>query len=137
MAIADKDRKLLWGRSGNRCAMCRQSLVIEKIAEDPEAVVGDEAHIAAQSPGGPRWGEIEDAVGLHSYANLILLCRVHHKAVDDQPSHYTVHRLRQIKADHEAWVADRLDDVKVPGLYDPITRPLKMAPLTTGAAVRF
>lgn len=115
--------------------MCRESLVIEKTAEDADAIVGDEAHIAARSPGGPRWGEIEYGVELDSYANLILLCRVHHKAVDDQPRHYTVRRLRQTKVDHEAWVADRLKDVKVPGLYDTITGPLKMVPLTTGTAV--
>ncbi|MBC3194055.1 HNH endonuclease [Pseudonocardia sp. C8] len=113
MTISDKDRKVLWARSGNRCALCRQPLVAERTATDPEAVVGDEAHIAARSPGGPRYGE-SPANLVDSYDNLILLCRVDHKKVDDQSASYTSAVLRQMKSDHELWV-----DRSLQGLDDP------------------
>ncbi|RSM43148.1 hypothetical protein DMA12_19555 [Amycolatopsis balhimycina DSM 5908] len=71
-------------------------------------MVGDEAHIAARSPGGPRHNR-GPAVALDSYDNLILLCKVDDKKVDDQPGHYTVTRLKKIKHDHEAWVQHALD----------------------------
>jgi hypothetical protein len=44
----------------------------------------------------------EDLIDGH--ANLLLLCSKDHKRVDDQPGHFTVERLREIKAAHEAWV---------------------------------
>jgi hypothetical protein len=37
---------------------------------------------------------------------LILLCGKHHKQIDDQTSHFTVERLREIKEAHELWVAE-------------------------------
>lgn len=61
------------------------------------------------------------------YPNLILLCKTHHKQVDDQPAQYTVERLREIKAKHEREVAatrteaDELkqqDDVTYSGYVD-------------------
>ena len=102
MPISDRTRKILWGRSGNRCAICRRALVAEPTPDDPAAVIGDECHIVARSPGGPRAGtpvgdpDAED--------NLILLCRVDHKRVDDQPGYFTADRLRTLKLAHETWV---------------------------------
>lgn len=103
VTISDKDRKVLWARSGNRCALCRRPLVAERTQTDPEAIVGDEAHIAARSPGGPRYGEFPADL-VDSYDNLVLLCRVDHKKVDDQAGHFTSEKLRQVKSDHESWV---------------------------------
>ncbi|MCA9071734.1 MAG: hypothetical protein KDA84_22560, partial [Planctomycetaceae bacterium] len=40
------------------------------------------------------------------YENLILLCEEHHHVVDAQPQTYTVERLRQMKFDHEALIAE-------------------------------
>jgi hypothetical protein len=83
VSISDKDRKILWDRSGNRCALChRHILVAERTSADDAAVVGDEAHIAAQSLGGPRYGECARGE-IDSYENLILLCKTDHKRVDD------------------------------------------------------
>jgi hypothetical protein len=45
---------------------------------------------------------------IDGYENLILLCKVDHKRVDDQPGEYTKERLHEIKAQHEAWVAQTL-----------------------------
>ncbi|TYB43958.1 tetratricopeptide repeat protein [Actinomadura chibensis] len=120
MSISDKDRKILWGRSGNRCAMCRRILVAERTPVDDDAIVGEEAHIGARSPGGPRFGEGRpDAVD--GYENLILLCGIDHKKVDDQFQHYTAARLRAIKSEHEAWVERTLG--AVPGQAGEVHLP--------------
>ena len=87
MSITDKTRKLLWGQSGNRCAYCRTLLTMDKTAFDDHSIVGDECHIVSRAKDGIRWEEnLED---LDSYENLILLCKNHHKLVDDQPNFYS------------------------------------------------
>jgi hypothetical protein len=101
VAISDRDRKILWGRSGNRCTVCRRVLVVERTPTDREALVGEEAHIAARSPCGARYGECSPDM-VDRYENLILLCSVDHKTIDDQQQYYTTGRLQQIKAEHEA-----------------------------------
>jgi hypothetical protein len=107
MTVSDRDRKILWARSGNKCAICKASLVVERTANDPAAVVGDEAHIVARSAGGPRAGLLDESK-LDAYDNLILLCKVDHKTVDDQPNEYTLERLHEIKDHHEVWVRQTL-----------------------------
>jgi hypothetical protein len=47
-------------------------------------------------------------IELDDYENLILLCKVHHKVVDDQRQTFTVERLNNMKADHEQWVRNCL-----------------------------
>jgi hypothetical protein len=37
---------------------------------------------------------------LDSDSNLLVLCKRDHKLVDDQPNHYTIEKLRRIKAEH-------------------------------------
>lgn len=109
MAISDANRKLLWGRAHDRCAICKRPLTAD--AESPEMaglVFGQEAHIVAQAPGGPR-GQHNDRTDIDSYTNLILLCPEDHKRVDDQPDVYSVEKLRDLKAAHEKWAADRID----------------------------
>ncbi len=75
---------------------------------DDDSVVGDECHIIARSPGGPRFDSTVLADNLDLYSNLILLCKVHHKLIDDQPNTYTADFLKEIKRDHEHWVRDAL-----------------------------
>ncbi len=108
MAIRDRDRKLLWGRSASRCAICREELIEPSTAGDRESVVGEEAHIVARSPGGPRGNHVDEHRA-DGYENLILLCPRHHKMVDDQPIAYGVEVLRSIKSLHEGWVTTMLN----------------------------
>jgi hypothetical protein len=77
-------------------------------ADDMEAVIGDECHIVARSPGGPRFRALP-AAEVNTYENLLLLCRNHHKLVDDQPETFSEPILRRLKANHERWVARTLD----------------------------
>jgi hypothetical protein len=76
---------------------------------DDEALVGDACHIVGDSVNGPRGNSPLSAEQRDRYANLILLCKVHHKQVDDQRNTYTEELLKQIKEDHEHWVAESLE----------------------------
>jgi hypothetical protein len=107
MAIKAETRKRLWGRSGNRCAKCRAELVRSDEGGLPGALVGEEAHIIARSPGGARYEPL-DPKARDGYDNLILLCANDHSEVDAQPSRHTVASLRTMKRRHELWVKSRL-----------------------------
>lgn len=54
MTITLKTHKMLWGRSGNRCAFpeCRKILVEDETETDNESIIGDEAHIVAKEENG-------------------------------------------------------------------------------------
>src|ERR1700753_4370749 len=90
--------KQLFARSGNRCAFpqCAVEIVSEK------SVVGEICHIKAANTGGPRYDQEQADIERHGYENLILLCRNHHKLVDDDVESYPVARLLQMKLDHES-----------------------------------
>ena len=112
--ISDKTRKILWGRSGNRCAICKHELVVDATDKDSEAVVGDECHIISSESNGPRYDPSYPQEKLDSYENLILLCRIHHKMVDDQATTFTADILRQMKNNHEVMVSEKLSDKQKP-----------------------
>src|SRR3989304_10090300 len=114
MTISDKTRKLLWGRSGTRCAVCKQELIVSATDKDSEAVIGDECHIISAELNGPRHDASYPREKLDSYENLILLCRVHHKMVEDQPTTFTADILRQLKTNHEIMISEKLSDPKKP-----------------------
>jgi hypothetical protein len=114
VSITTKTRKLLWSRAGGRCANCRVLLTEVAAGADPATVLGEECHIAPRSAEGPRAEERASTTDLDGYDNLILLCAHHHKQVDDQPTEFHAARLRQLKAEHERWVADRLNPNAVP-----------------------
>lgn len=56
MAPSQKDLKLLYQLSGNRCAFpgCSKELVYRGTAEDGPVSLSEVAHIVASSPDGPR-----------------------------------------------------------------------------------
>ncbi len=112
MAVSDKTRKILWGRSGNRCAIFRHELVVDATPGDDESVIGEECHIVSRAGSGPRFNPSVPESDLDDSANLTLLCRVHHKMVDDQHETYTVEVLRSLKANHEKWVSSTLTEGK-------------------------
>lgn len=123
MGISLKTHKLLWGRSGNQCAICRNELILfpGDPSDDP-SVVGDEAHIVAKTETFTRGDYERLSPGERdAYSNLILLCKVHHKQIDDQPSQFTVERLREIKESHEKSVRSRLTRSEENEQQDAIT----------------
>lgn len=108
----DGDLAALWGLAAGRCSHpeCRKPLIPLSTGEDPTMVVGERAHIHAFSDHGPRANALLPVKERNRYENLILLCGHCHNLVDGQWRHYTVERLRQWKAQHEAWVAQRLQE---------------------------
>ncbi len=76
--------------------------------KDNESVVGEECHIVSGKPNGPRYNPKFQIDKIDSYSNLILLCRIHHKIIDDQPGKYTMAFLRKLKVDHERSIKEAL-----------------------------
>ena len=101
---------MLWGRAGNRCVKpdCRIELVMDASEADDESLIGEECHIVARSPDGPRGDASFPKEKIDKYDNLVLMCSIHHKLIDDQPSFYTVEKLKEIKSIHEKWVRESL-----------------------------
>jgi hypothetical protein len=110
MGKSTKTHKMLWGRSGNRCAMpgCRRVLYEDETLTDDASLLGEEAYIVARSPEGPRGDSPLTEEERDKYDNLILMCRIHHRIIDDQPLEYTVDKLHKMKSDHLAWVEKNL-----------------------------
>jgi hypothetical protein len=124
MPITDRTRKILWIKAAGRCSICNEQLATDATGEDDPSVFGEECHIVARSPGGPRAADIKD---IDSYDNLILLCRKHHKQVDDQRSYFTVERLKAIKQEHEKREANRSGPVRlIPDPTKPTPKVLKL-----------
>lgn len=92
--------KRLFSMSGNRCAFprCEQELVDAESGK----VTGRVCHIRAQSPCGPRYDENQSDAERQAFANLILMCPVHHDVIDADPESYTVARIEEIKSRQEA-----------------------------------
>jgi hypothetical protein len=105
------DLAIIWARSGNRCSApgCEQRLVEAGTASDPDAVVGEIAHIVAASDTGPRSDATVAAEDRNRPENLILLCPTHHTLVDAQASSYTADDLWRWKQEHEVWVEVKLE----------------------------
>lgn len=101
---------MLWGRSANRCAMaeCRRVLVEDETETDDPSIIGDEAHIVAREDDGPRGISDLSPEQRDKFDNLVLMCKIHHKIIDDQPNEFTVERLQQIKQDHLDWIDSNL-----------------------------
>jgi hypothetical protein len=111
MGILIKTHKMLWGRAANRCAFpeCRLEQVMDASETDDESLVGEECHIVARERNGPRGNTPLASNSRDMYDNLILLCNVHHKLIDDQVNTYTVQVLKEMKASHEKWVRKSLE----------------------------
>ena len=140
MGITNKTRKLLWGKSGNKCAICKRVLSVDATLKDDESIIADECHIISERENGPRYDQSYPKEKINSYENLILLCRIHHKQVDDQCTKYTAEVLQKNKEEHEKWVTERLDKSSqiIPDIRAKLVRnniPKYLLRLTTGKEV--
>jgi len=109
MGIGLKTHKLLWGKSGNRCAICKTVLYESHIETDNSALIGEECHIVAREIGGPRGNSPLSMEERDKESNLILLCCNDHTKIDTEIDKYTVESLHKIKSDHENWVKETLN----------------------------
>ena len=104
-AIPLWDTKIVCLESCNCCAIpeCHKRLVIDSKGNDPKSIIGEMAHIKGEKLTAARYDPNMTDKERNSHENLILLCRDHHKMIDDQPQTYTVERLHEIKRQHQLW----------------------------------
>jgi len=99
-SIDPKTVSHLWGIAAGRCEMCNQLLHI-----DPtfgiEGNYSQNAHIHAVSPNGPRHKGDMGQDEINNHQNLMLLCPIHHKMIDDDETVFEPRFLIDIKAEHE------------------------------------
>lgn len=110
MPITHKTRKFLWAKSGNTCAFCKTELITSNI-DSTEFNIGEECHIISSKTNGPR--HIPDLVEYDNYENLLLLCKNHHKEIDELVDTYTEEVLRYMKTNHENWVKNVISKASV------------------------
>ncbi len=103
--MREKDIKILWGRSGNRCAICK----IELTPDGDIITLGEMAHIVARNASGPRGESDLSSSERDNYSNLVLLCPTHHTQIDKIPDEWPVQKLHDIRNSHEKWVSEQLD----------------------------
>jgi hypothetical protein len=105
--ISEGDRRFIIGKSGGRCNKCRLEVFVENEFSE-RARLGDDAHIIAASDIGPRALPIKSSPERNSALNLILLCKICHSEVDQQPRKYSEEILLKIRVDHYSWVDQSL-----------------------------
>lgn len=110
MSMKEKDIKLLWGRAGNRCAICRCELSQDGEAKGAAFTLGNQAHIVGESVNAARGTSPLTAEEREGYHNRILLCPTHHTEIDRNETAYPVEKLYYLKSVHELWVRETLGD---------------------------
>jgi len=105
--ILKSTRKILWGKSGGKCAISKTDLV-QKKADNQNYPVGIEAHIEGLNPNSARYNPNMSDDERNSYENLILVCPTCHTKIDNNTDTYTVKKLKKIKEEHEKWVEENL-----------------------------
>lgn len=106
MSVSTRVQKLVWGMFAGRCAICRRSLVW-KGETGRSSLVGEIAHIVGAKPSAAR-GAAQLIGSRDDSDNLILLCREHHKIVDDHEDDYPPAHLLAIKSDYIHWLEGQL-----------------------------
>lgn len=105
--IPQLDMKVLWGKSGCMCALCRTPIV-EKSSENYEYPIGEMAHIEGENIGSARYNHAMSDIQRNSFNNLLLLCPTCHTRIDKNPVDFSVEKLMELKHAHEKWVIDTL-----------------------------
>lgn len=94
-----KTIKRLFAVSGNQCYFPNCSTPL--IDKSSGTVTGEICHIKGIKPESPRYDPNQSDEERHSFDNLLLMCPIHHKVIDDDPDSYTASRLIDIKMKHE------------------------------------
>lgn len=107
--------KSLWGISAGRCEFqgCNKYLGEHQITKE-HGNFGEKAHIEAVSKGGARFKELMPENELNSSDNIMLLCPICHKLIDEHPDEYPVKRLQEMKRKHEwrIYQVTAVDDIQ-------------------------
>jgi hypothetical protein len=108
VGISEKSIKLLWGRSGNRCALCKAELSHDSETANKSFPLGEQAHIIGETNGSPRGQSILSSDEREQYHNRILLCPTDHTIIDKNVDDWPVEKLHMKKTEHELWVQQTL-----------------------------
>jgi hypothetical protein len=54
MPPSEKVKRVVWVKSGGRCAVCRDVLCVDGASSELSHLIGDVAHIIAEEDDGPR-----------------------------------------------------------------------------------
>lgn len=109
MAVSARTKIKVWGQAAGRCAHCKEQLIYSEDLGIHESLVGEVCHIFAQSDNGPRANKELSPAERDSSENLILLCKKHHKYVDDHPDLYPPEELVKMKIEHVLWITKQLE----------------------------
>ena len=117
-----KQLTILLIRAGGKCSFkdCNNRLSIKE-KDGKVTNVSEIAHIRAEKEKGPRFDPQFDIKKIHDYENLILLCREHHKLVDDRTDIYSIEKLIEMKKEHEGKIEKISNRIKE--IYSSIWKP--------------
>lgn len=103
--IKDGTKRMLYIKSGNLCAWCKQTLVYSNSSNLSEI-----CHIEAVNEDGARYNPNLTYEYVNSYENLILLCANCHTFADNKLNENvcSVEMLKRMKCAHEQWVEESL-----------------------------
>ncbi len=117
MILGVLDRKKLWGLAAAKCSICKRDLFLKEETDMSDTNIGKECHISSHKSNHPcqkfsRYDEnLSEKERDKCYDNAILLCGPHHDIIDNcENTSYTIEKLHQIKADHEAWIGRKLKE---------------------------
>lgn len=111
--IADPKKLILMGLCGGKCEFrgCEKSIV-QDILTGEKSNFSNYAHIVASSANGPRGDRVLSSKLSNDENNIMVLCRDHHKEIDDFPEKYTVNILKDMKREHEEYIKDLMNITK-------------------------
>ena len=105
--ITEPKKLILMGLCGGKCEFrgCEKSIVEDMLTGD-KVNFSNYAHIIASSANGPRGDKILSSKLSNDVNNIMVLCRDHHKEIDDLPEKYTADILKNMKSEHENYMKD-------------------------------
>ncbi|MFC3792611.1 hypothetical protein [Sphingobium agri] len=106
MTVSTTTQKLIWGIFAARCSMCRRKVIWESNSKS-RSLTGEIAHIVGAKRSAAR-GRATCLGDRDGPDNLMLLCREHHKIIDDNEDEYPVERLHGIREEYLAWLETQL-----------------------------
>lgn len=108
MPVSLKTEKYIWGLFAGRCAICRELLVHDG-TNGERSLIGETAHIVGEKPTAARGHHPLKLSARNEPDNLLLLCRKHHKIIDDNENVYSLTKLHGIRKDHLEWLRFQLE----------------------------
>jgi hypothetical protein len=104
-----KTLKTLFGRATGCAFPTCTAPIVDEVSN---VVVCEICHIRSRKLTGARYSAEQTDAERNDYENLIIMCSLHHKIIDEDVTSYSVERLNVIKAEHEVKVLASLENPK-------------------------